>query len=561
VTAVPTGPDVLKRSIASQWRPITGASVLAAGHQVGEALVPVVIGLVIDKAVAGNSAPELLKWLVVLAAVFAGLSYSYRFGARLAEGAAERAAHNLRVQLSERVLDARGGAESGRLAGALTNIGTADAKRVGVVNAVLPFGIAGIAGLLVAAIALLAMSIPLGLLVLLGTPPLLYLAHLIGKPLERRSEEEQERAAHASGIATDLVAGLRVLKGIGAESAAVDRYRRTSQDSLRATLKAARAQAWHNGTLLALTGIFIAIVALVGGRLAASGDISVGDLVAAVGLAQFLLTPFEIFAWVNGELAQGRASAARVASVLASPPGVESGSGRLPDAVEGRLRLTGVTHNSLRDLDLDVGAGELLGVVAVDPAVANDLLACLGRDVDPASGSVHLDDVELSTVDLDGVRRAILVAAHDADLFEGTLLENVGAAGTSTVDRAMAVAAADEVASALPDGAHTVLAERGKSLSGGQRQRVALARALAVQAPVLVVHDPTTAVDTVTEARIAAAIAEFRRGRTTILVTTSPALLAVTDRVLVLDGGTLTAAGRHEDLVHGDENYRAAVLS
>jgi putative ABC transport system ATP-binding protein len=552
---------VLKRSIFGQWRLITGASVLAAGHQVGEALVPVVIGVVIDKAVAGNSAAELLKWLAVLAAVFAGLSCSYRFGARLAEGASERAAHNLRIQLSERVLDARGGAETGRLAGALTNIGTADAQRVGVVNAVLPFGIAGIAGLLVAAIALLTMSIPLGLLVLLGTPPLLYLAHLIGRPLERRSEQEQERAAHASGVATDLVSGLRVLKGIGAESAAVDRYRRTSQDSLRATLKAARAQAWHNGTLLALTGVFIAIVALVGGRLAAGGDISIGDLVAAVGLAQFLLTPFEIFAWVNGELAQGRASAARVASVLAAPPDVESGSGKLPVAVDGHIRLTGVSHNSLRDLDLDVAAGELLGVVAVDPAVANDLLACLGRDVDPASGSVLLDDIELSTVDLDAVRGAILVAAHDADLFAGTLLENIGTTGESTVDHAMAVAAADEVANALPQGGDTVIAERGRSLSGGQRQRVALARALAAQAPVLVVHDPTTAVDAVTEARIAAGIAEFRRGRTTILVTSSPALLAVTDRVIVLGGGTVSATGRHEDLVHGDEDYRAAVLS
>jgi putative ABC transport system ATP-binding protein len=202
-------------------------------------------------------------------------------------------------------------------------------------------------------------------------------------------------------------------------------------------------------------------------------------------------------------------------------------------------------------------------VVAVDPAVANDLLACLGRDADPASGSVHLDDVELSTVDPEAIRGAILVAAHDADLFAGSLLENVapGTTRKSTVDRAMAVATADEVANALPQGGDTVIAERGRSLSGGQRQRVALARALAAEAPVLVVHDPTTAVDTVTEARIAAGIAEFRRGRTTILVTSSPALLAVTDRVIVLGGGTVSATGRHEDLVHGDEDYRAAVLS
>jgi ABC-type multidrug transport system fused ATPase/permease subunit len=125
-----------------------------------------------------------------------------------------------------------------------------------------------VAGLLVSTVALLRISVPLGLLVLLGTPPLLLLTHLIGRPLERRSGVEQERAAHASGIAADLVTGLRVLKGIGAESAAVARYRHTSRISLAATLRAAKAQSWHDGAILALTGVFIATVALVGGQLA-----------------------------------------------------------------------------------------------------------------------------------------------------------------------------------------------------------------------------------------------------------------------------------------------------
>ncbi|WP_449066497.1 ATP-binding cassette domain-containing protein, partial [Planomonospora algeriensis] len=125
----------------------------------------------------------------------------------------------------------------------------------------------------------------------------------------------------------------------------------------------------------------------------------------------------------------------------------------------------------------------------------------------------------------------------------------------------LTAAAADEVAAALPYGAATLLTERGASLSGGQRQRVALARALATAAPVLVLHDPTTAVDTATEARIAAGIRAARDGKTTIMVVTSPALLAVTDRVVFLDGGTAVAEGTHAELVHGDEAYRATVLA
>ncbi|RJQ80666.1 ABC transporter ATP-binding protein [Amycolatopsis panacis] len=556
-----TGREVLRRAIAGQRRPVLLATLLAAGHQGGEALVPVVIGVVLDRAVADSSALTLVGWLAVLAVVFLVLSTSYRFGARAAERASVRSAHEIRLALSRRVLHPRGGAETGALAGELASVGVSDARRVGRVNAAIPLGVAGLSGLVVSAVVLLRMSVPLGLLVLLGTPPLLFLAHLIGKPLEKRSAVEQERAAHASGVAADLVSGLRVLKGIGAEPTAVARYRRTSQKSLFATVRAARAQAWHNGALLALTGIFIAVVALVGGSLAAAGDMTVGDLVAAVGLAQYLQSPFLIFSGVNGQLAQGRASAARVATVLNAPLAVPGGDAALPSPPTGRVELSQVSHGKLRGLDLTAAPGELLGVVTADPAAATDLLDCLGRFTDPAHGTVRIDSVDLSTVDPVRVREAVLVAAHDADLFEGTLEENVRGGTARLPEGVLAAAAADEVAEALPQGTATAVTERGRSLSGGQRQRVALARALATDTPVLVLHDPTTAVDTVTEARIAAGVAQVRRARTTILVTTSPALLAAADRVVLLEDGQVSAEGSHAELVRDQAAYRAAVLS
>jgi putative ABC transport system ATP-binding protein len=208
-------------------------------------------------------------------------------------------------------------------------------------------------------------------------------------------------------------------------------------------------------------------------------------------------------------------------------------------------------------------AGELLGVVATDAGDAVTLLRCLGREVDPDGGAVELDGVALTEFTPQHARGAVLVAAHDAELFSGTLWDNVlAAAGPGTdLEAAMTAAQADQVADALPEGRDTEIAEQGRSLSGGQRQRVALARALAAAPPVLVLHDPTTAVDTVTEARIAAGIRDVRRGRTTILLTTSPALLAVTDRVVVLDGGRVTAQGRHADLLHADAHYRKTVLA
>ncbi|TWG06754.1 putative ABC transport system ATP-binding protein [Streptomyces brevispora] len=560
----PTGGHVLRRAIRGQRRRVVTASLLGTVHQGCEALVPVVIGAAIDTAVATGSSQALLRWLLVLAGLFLVLSNCYRTSARLAEGAGEHAAHRLRMELGARVLDPRGGADANRLPGALTSIATNDARRVGSVATVLAYGVAATSALVISSVALLRISVPLGLLVLLGIPPLLWLGHRISRPLERRSETEQERAAHASGVAADLVAGLRVLKGMGAESAAVARYRTTSQDSLAAALRAARSRAGHEGAVLSLTGVFIAVIGIVGACLAMRGSISIGDLVAAVGLAQFLLGPFQLLTYVNAEFAQGRASARRIAEVLESPVAVEGGESAVSDASAGHLRLSGVRLGSLRGVDLDIRPGELIAVVTADPAAAADLLLCLARERDPADGLIELDGVPLTELAPDGLRRAVLVAHHDADLFETSLLDNVRAgarADGAPVDRALAASAADEVARLLPGGGDTVLAERGRSLSGGQRQRVALARALAADSSVLVLHDPTTAVDTVTESRIAARLREVRHGRTTVLITTSPALLAVTDRVVVLDGGTVTADGHHSELVAGDERYRAAVLA
>ncbi|WP_369187637.1 ABC transporter ATP-binding protein [Streptomyces sp. R08] len=565
-----SGRDVLTRSVKGQLRRVALGSALGSVHQLGEALVPVLIGVVIDQAVDGQNAGRLALWLGVLAVMYVTLSWSFRLGAKAGERGAEEAAHTLRLAIVDRVLDARGGAEEGRLPGELANVATEDAKRVGAVNMALMSGIWAISGVTVAAVALLLTSVTLGLIVLLGTPVLLWLGHLLSKPLERRSEAEQDKAAHASGVAADLVAGLRVLKGLGAQDAAVERYRRTSRISLAATLRSARAESWQTGLVLALTGGFIALIALVGGRLALDGSLTLGQLVSAVGLALFLLGPLETFAWVNAELAQGRASAARVAEVLATGHAVVDGDDPVAEPVRGELRLRGVRLGGLDGLDLDLPAGRLTGIAVTDPAGAEALLRCLGRETDPESGSVELDGVPLTRLDPAGLRAAVLVAAHDAALFEDSLAANVtpdeeSESGTAEPDlrteHAMAAARADEVADSLPHGIATGVGEGGRSLSGGQRQRVLLARALRAGPPVLVVHDPTTAVDTVTEARIASGLREFRQGRTTIVVTNSPALLAVTDHVILLDAGRVGAEGTHADLVRTDATYRTAVLA
>ncbi|NEB67280.1 ABC transporter ATP-binding protein, partial [Streptomyces fulvissimus] len=358
-----SGRGVIRRAVKGQRRDVVVGSLLGAAHQTGEALVPVLIGLIVDRAVVLPDGGALAAWLVVLAVVYAMLSYGFRFGARAGERAAEQAAHQLRIDVVRRVLAPHGGAEAGRPPGALVNVATEDARRVGALNMALTLGIAAVVGVVAGAVLLLRASVPLGLLVLIGAPVLMALGHYLARPLEHRSEAEQERAAHASGVAADLVAGVRVLKGLRAERAAVARYRTTSQASREANVRAARAAALQTGLMLTLTGAFIALVALVGGRLVLSGSIGLGALVSAVGLALFLPGPISVLAWVGAELARARASAARIADVLAAPGETTGGTAEPATPATGELRLHGLGHAGLDGIDLTVRPGEHLGIV------------------------------------------------------------------------------------------------------------------------------------------------------------------------------------------------------
>ena len=471
---------VLRDAIGGQRGRVAAGSALLVVHQACEAMVPVVVGVTIDRAIVTGDGAALRLWLCVLAGTFAVLSFSYRFGDRLSERASESAAHDLRVTLTRRILDPRGGAAEGRQSGELLSIATSDASRVGEINVVIGIGAAALAGIAVAAAALLQISLVLGAVVLAGLPPLLVLIGLLGRRLVGRATSEQAQAADATAVAADLVAGLRVLKGIGAESAAIDRYRDSSRRSLVATLRAARAEAAVAGVGIALTGAFLALVALIGGRLVADGKIGLGEFIAAVGLTGFLTGPLSLSSYVVSAFARARASAARVAALLDAPQTVLGGAREPSRPPAGAVALRGVSHRELDELSLAIVGGEHVAVVAIAPTDAAALVDLLVRAADPSAGALELDGVPYTELDPDLLRTVVRVSAHDAELFDGSLHDNV-CAGAPADRVAVALVAADvaDVAAALPDGLDSSLGERGRSLSGGQRQRVALARALA----------------------------------------------------------------------------------
>ena len=406
---------------------------------------------------------------------------------------------------------------------------------------------------------LLSTSWRLGAVVLLGLPALVWLSQRLATPLEERSSAEQSAVAHATGVATDLITGLRVLKGLGAEAAGSARYRTVSRAARDGRIHAARYVGLAQGVTLGLSGIFVVVVAWVAAWrwLGRSRSASWSGRSGSPGSWS---SRCRRSAACAAELAVVRASARRLAELLNAAPGVVDGD-RSPSRGGDLVELRGVTGGTLRDLDLTVEQGAWVGVVAPDRRDATALLDLLARRVGPDRGTILYASVPLPQLRLDGLRAQVLVGDHDAALFDGTVADNIAAGRADLPDLAAvaAVAAADEVITALPDGGASPVGERGRWLSGGQRQRVALARA--ADPEVLVLHDPTTAVDAATEHRIAVRLRSARAGRSTVLVTTSPALLAACDRVVVVSGGAAAITGTHAELAATDAAYRSAVLS
>lgn len=558
----PTRRGVLRWAFRTRRRWIVSAAVCTAVHQMCEAAVPVVVGAVVDHALDGGSSGALVLWIGVLGALFLVLTTAMRLGGRCNRQGSQGAAHALRMVAVTRILDARGFAGTGRASGDLLSTATADSLRVGLGNRFWVLGGGAVAALAFGAGVLLLTSVPLGLLVLAGLVPLLALTQLLAKPLAARSGAEQARVAEATSTAADLVRGLRVVKGLGAERAARGRYRTASRSSLAATVRAARWDAAHQGVTLLLNGLFLTVVTWAGARFALEGSLSVGEFVSSVGLAQFLIGPCNRFAGAVGLRARARGSAQRLATLLAAPYAVDGGRTAPEDSAPGpELAVEDLEHGPLHGLRLDVPAG-MTGLVTTDPQAAGALLDVLALRVAPAAGRVRLDGAELARMPLATTRARLLVADHDGDLFDGTVAENVTvAAAREAVPRALAAAGADQVLAVLPDGEESRIGERGRRLSGGQRQRVALARALAADPPALVLHEPTTAVDPATEDGIARGLREHRAGRTTLLVTTSPILLSRCDRVIFLDGDAVAAEGTHDTLLHESPAYRTMVTA
>ncbi|WP_324785009.1 ABC transporter ATP-binding protein [Streptomyces sp. H51] len=448
-------------------------------------------------------------------------------------------------------------------AGEVVAVSTGDVEKIGwFVEAVSRFTAAAVTVVLVC-VALVVYQPALGVVVAVGLPvPAVAVLPLLPRAT-RRADLQREKAGRATELASDTVAGLRVLRGIGGEELFLDRYRRASQEVRRAAVRSARMWSLISAIQVLLPGLLLVAVVWYGIRLAREGRVTVGELVTVYSSVMVLTYSLRHFEEIAMAYSFSRPSARRAAHVLSLERATDTaGSGA-----------AGLPAGELYDPEtgLLAPAGLLTAVVCGDPDAAGRLAERLGGHPAHAAEkgtSVLLGGVPLDDLPLDTARTAVLVQDKDPVLLSGSLRElfDVPASGDVSAAEALTAAQCADVLASLTQGSLDAadpmdarITERGRSLSGGQRQRLALARSLVADPEVLVLDEPTSAVDSHTEARIAQGVRDLRAGRTTVVFTSSPLLLDRADRVVLVHEGEVAAVGRHRELVRTEPRYGAVV--
>lgn len=425
------------------------------------------------------------------------------------------------------------------------------------------------AAYLVVSAIMLSTSPQLGLAVLVGIPVLTMLLSLLIRPLQRRQAEWREQSGLLTTLGADTVAGLRVLRGIGGEDEFVARYAARSQEVRRAGVRVIRNESWLDGLQVFLPGVFLAFIVWFGARLVLQGAISIGDLVAFFGYATFLVLPLRTAIEAAQTFARGIVATRRVLDVLRIEPGAKDAAHTASAPPRG-AELVDIASGVV------VRHGVFTGIVSPDPDEAAEVATRLGRfhDATHKDKPVLWGGIDHTTAPIADVRERIVVVDAHPHLFAGSLLDGLDVErgrnplheGTETgqirrVTRALGYASAMETVEGLPGGLREVVAERGRSFSGGQRQRLSLARALLAEAEVLVLVEPTSAVDAHTESEIAASLREARNGHTTVVVTASPLMLDQMDVIQVMTAGRVVGTGTHAGLMRQETQLGALYRS
>ena len=545
----------------------------------GKVAVPALVRTAIDRGVATGDQGALLHWSLLIAA--AGVVAAVFTGARryLAFRESRFAEAELRDRMFAHVQRLHFAFHDRTQTGELMSRANTDLQQIQHFIVLIPLTISNAVTVAATTVVLLTID-PLLTLFALGALPLL---NVLGRRFAERLHEPtmgvQRESAQLAAVVEETVAGVRVVKGLGAERTQADRLHAEADDVYRESMAAARVRAVYLPALELLPNVGLIAVLGYGGHQVINGHLSLGSFVAFNVYIALLIWPLRMLGMIIAQAQRAAASAQRVNEVLATAPVIvdppdprplpgEGGDGAAPR--RGEVVFEGVTFGYggppvLDGFDLRVEPGTSIALVGATGSGKTTVARLLPRFYDAESGRVLLDGVDVRDVRVVELRRAVGLVFEETFLFSDTVAANIAFADTDAdhaqVERAARLAGAHDFITRLPDGYATELGERGFSLSGGQRQRIAIARAILADPRVLVLDDATSSVDPTKEHEIRTALATVMEGRTTVVIAHRPATISLADRVAFLADGRVVADGTHDQLMAESEDYRQVLAA
>jgi ATP-binding cassette subfamily B protein/subfamily B ATP-binding cassette protein MsbA len=407
----------------------------------------------------------------------------------------------------------------------------------------------------------------LALLSLVVVPPLFVCLRYYSRRMVDRAQRVKELESRLVDRLYETLSGIRVVKSFAREPHELDRFAMVGQETMTARLRFTWQESAFTVVVAAITLSGTALVVGVGGLHVLRGELTVGSLLVVMAYLGAVYGPLSSIAHTAGALQDAVASSRRVREIFALVPEAHDRPGALDaSSVSGHVRFEGVgfayepERPILRDITFTARPGEMIALVGLTGAGKSTLVSLVPRFFEPTSGRVTIDGIDVSSYDLRSLRERIAIVLQDALLFGGTVRDNLRYARLDASDREIEAAAraahAHEFIVRLPHGYDTPLAQAGGSLSGGERQRLSIARALLKDAPILILDEPTSSLDAISEAAVFDALRRLRQSRTTIVIAHRLSTIRDADRILVLHEGRIMAQGTHHELLTANVLYR-----
>ena len=397
--------------------------------------------------------------------------------------------------------------------------------------------------------------------------PLVILIRKLDRPMKDRTLRAAERESNISTRVQETLSSIRAVQAFGREGAESQRFSSQANASLLAKLRLTVLQAWSQAMVgLLLAGGTAAVVWIAGQRVL-QGMLTVGDVVLLVSYLAMLYQPLQTLALTAATVQGAAASARRVFSILDAVPEVRDHSGAvpLPARTPGPIVFDHVTFaydkgkQVLKDICLEITPGQTVALVGPSGAGKTTIANLFMRFYDPTEGRIRLNDVDLRGLTLKSLRQNMALVLQEPVLFSSTIRENIAYGSPEATNERIEAAARDAGAhdfiQALPQGYETQIGERGVTLSGGQRQRLSIARAFLKDAPILILDEPTSSLDSETEQQVLEALKRLMKDRTTLIIAHRLSTVRHADQIVVVQDGKIAEAGSHEQLLIAGKLY------